>query len=103
MPGLSPMLTAEKTQQKELMQSNLAEVDVDSEVLKNYLPKRKPPVADFAQRYAKDPQCKRATTKQLERVVETDVTSTLLNAVFGALQRAVCKSRENPISRKGRE
>lgn len=67
------------------MQSNLAEVDADSEVLKDYLPKRRTPVADFARRYAKDPQYKRVAIEQLERVIETNVTSMSLNAVFGAL------------------
>ncbi|KAF1845615.1 uncharacterized protein K460DRAFT_286397 [Cucurbitaria berberidis CBS 394.84] len=75
---------------------NIWNMTVDSEVLKQYLPKKKTPVSDFAQRYAKDEDYKKMVVEQLKTIIETDVTSMSLNPVFGALWRAVCNDRENP-------
>ncbi|CAO2648786.1 Nn.00g097350.m01.CDS01 [Neocucurbitaria sp. VM-36] len=85
-----------ETKEKGRLQDNLAEVTVDSEALKKYLPKRKIPVDDFAQRYAKDDVYKKVVVEQLRAIIETDVTSVSLNPVFGALWRAVCNDRNNP-------
>lgn len=85
-----------ETKAKEQMQANLAEVVLDSEALKKYLPKKKTPVGDFAQRYSKDTAYKKLVVDQLKSIIETDVTSMSLNPVFGALWRAVCNDRENP-------
>jgi len=76
--------------------ANLAEVQLDSEVLQRYLPKKKTPVADFARRYATDERYKTIVVEQLKAIIETDITSMALNPVFGTLWRAVCNDRENP-------
>ncbi|KAJ4370724.1 hypothetical protein N0V83_005245 [Neocucurbitaria cava] len=86
----------EERKVKDQLQANLAEVTVDSEVLKKHLPKKKTPVTDFAQRYAKDEGYKKVVVEQLRAIIETDVTSMSLNPVFGALWRAVCNDREYP-------
>jgi hypothetical protein len=78
------------------MQANVVEAVVDSEVLDKYLPKKKTPVADFAQRYAQDEQYKHLVVEQLRSIIEMDVTSMALNPVFGTLWRAVCNDRANP-------
>lgn len=80
----------------EHMQDNLAEVLLDSDILKKYLPKRSTPVANFADRYARDVQYKQLVVDQLRAIIKTDVTSMSLNPVFGSLWRAVCSDRENP-------
>ncbi|KAH7341183.1 hypothetical protein BKA66DRAFT_479243 [Pyrenochaeta sp. MPI-SDFR-AT-0127] len=86
----------ESVKLKEQLQSNLAEIIVDSDVLKKHLPRKKTPVCGFAQRYAEDPHYKSMVVEQLKRIIETDVTSMSLNPVFGVLWRAVCNDRENP-------
>lgn len=78
------------------MEANLAQVGVNSEALKKYLPKRKTPVSDFAQRYAKDERFKGVVVEQLRSIIQSDVTSMSLNPVFGTLWRAVCNDRDNP-------
>ena len=88
--------TQDMTKAKEQMEANLAEVEVDSDVLKKYLPKKKTLVGDFARRYAKDAHYKLIVVEQLKSIIETDVTSMSLNPVFGALWRAVCNDRDNP-------
>jgi hypothetical protein len=80
---------------KEKISVNLAEVDIDTEVLAKYLPKKETLVDDFAQRYARDGQYKIAVVEELRSIIETDVTSMSLNPVFGSLWRAVCNDRTN--------
>ncbi|KAH9860388.1 hypothetical protein J1614_011719 [Plenodomus biglobosus] len=80
----------------EQMQDNIAEVLLDSDILKKFLPKRSTPVANFADRYARDVQYKQLVVDQLRAIIKTDVTSMSLNPVFGSLWRAVCSDRENP-------
>jgi hypothetical protein len=82
---------------QERMEANVAEVKADPQVLKKFLPKRKTLLGDFAQRYAKDEQYKEVVMEQIKTIIETDVTSMSLNPVFGALWRAVCNDRENPV------
>ncbi|KAH7078630.1 hypothetical protein BKA63DRAFT_506815 [Paraphoma chrysanthemicola] len=87
---------AEETKARNVMAANIAEVQVDSDVLKKYLPKRKTPVVDFAERYRKDQQYKSVVMTQLNAIIQADVSSVSLNPVFGALWRAVCNDRDNP-------
>ncbi|KAF2831837.1 hypothetical protein CC86DRAFT_462261 [Ophiobolus disseminans] len=96
-PASHPMKAAEDIRTKGALTGNVAEVKIDSHVLKRYLPKRRTPVADFAQRYAKDDQYKVVVVEQLKAMIESDVTSLSLNPIFGALWRAVCNDRENPV------
>lgn len=87
---------SEESRVRELLAANIAETQLDSDLLKKYLPKRKTPVEDFAQRYAKDAAYKKTVVGQLKSIIEDDVTSMSLNPVFGALWRAVCNDRDNP-------
>lgn len=80
---------------EEQLRSNLAEVSVDTDVLKKYLPKKKAPASDFAQRYANNAPYRSIVVEQLRSIIETDVTSMSLNPVFGVLWRAVCNDRSN--------
>jgi hypothetical protein len=97
MPLSSVVRHAEEKKEIEArMRANTVEAVADSDVLKKYLPKRKTPVADFAQRYDQDSQYKKLVVEQLKGIIETDVTSMALNPVFGTLWRAVCNDRENP-------
>ncbi|CCT61104.1 hypothetical protein IAQ61_001660 [Plenodomus lingam] len=88
--------SAEEKRLTEQMQDNLAEILLDSDLLKKYLPKRNTPVANFADRYATDVHYKQLVVDQLKAIIESDVTSMSLNPVFGSLWRAVCSDRENP-------
>ncbi|KAF2854493.1 hypothetical protein T440DRAFT_464652 [Plenodomus tracheiphilus IPT5] len=92
----SRLKSAAAQQLEEELQDNLAEIVLDSDILKKYLPKRSTPVGNFAERYARDVQYKRLVVDQLSAIIETDVTSMSLNPVFGSLWRAVCKDRDNP-------
>jgi hypothetical protein len=87
---------AEEVKANKVLAANLAEVNVDSTVLKKYLPKKKTPALDFAQLYAKDETYRNGAINHLKHIIETDVTSLSLNPVIGALWRAVCNDRENP-------
>ncbi|KAF2730516.1 hypothetical protein EJ04DRAFT_444934 [Polyplosphaeria fusca] len=78
------------------MEENLAKVDVDSEVLKRYLPKKKTLVTDFSRQYASDERYRKIVVDELNAIIENDVTSMSLNSVFGSLWRTVCNDRENP-------
>jgi hypothetical protein len=82
---------------KVLLESNVAQVNLDSHVLEKYLPKRKTTVIDFAQRYAEDVRYKNVVGEQLKAIIESDVSSMSLNPVFGSLWRAVCRDRANPM------
>jgi hypothetical protein len=93
--GMHLIKAAQDTKDKSALAANVAEVTVDSDVLKRHLPKRKIPVEDFARRYTKDGQYKMIVVEHLKAIIETDVTSMSLNPVFGALWRAVCNDREN--------
>ncbi|KAH7073148.1 hypothetical protein FB567DRAFT_537168 [Paraphoma chrysanthemicola] len=95
-PGMRLQKVAEETKARVAMAANIAEVQVDSDVLKKYLPKRKIPVVNFAERYRKDQQYKQLVIKQLDAMIQADVSSVSLNPVFGALWRAVCNDRDNP-------
>jgi hypothetical protein len=81
---------------KDNMVANLAKIDVDTEVLTKYLPKKQTLVDDFAQRYATDEHYKPLVIEELKAIIETDVTSMSLNPVFGSLWRAVCNDRTHP-------
>ncbi|KAJ4293233.1 hypothetical protein N0V90_008515 [Kalmusia sp. IMI 367209] len=81
---------------QEQLEANQVAKPVDSEVLKKYFPKRKTKAADFAQRYLQDAQYKELVFEELKDIIETDVTSIALNAVFGSLWRAVCNDRSHP-------
>jgi hypothetical protein len=81
---------------REEISVNLAEVDVDTEVLTKYLPKKQTLVDDFAQRYARDETYRTVVVEELKTIIETDVTSMSLNPVFGSLWRAVCNDRAHP-------
>ncbi|PVI05523.1 hypothetical protein DM02DRAFT_668177 [Periconia macrospinosa] len=87
--------TQERLRVKEGIEANVVEKNVDAEVLRKYLPKRKTLVGDFAKRYAVDGEYRTLVTEQLGRIVRRDVTSMSLNPVFGTLWRAVCNDREN--------
>ncbi|KAF2021446.1 hypothetical protein BU24DRAFT_417099 [Aaosphaeria arxii CBS 175.79] len=78
------------------MEDNVAETALDSNTLRQYLPKRKTPVQDFALRYRTDEIYRRLVATQLMDVIERDVASMSLNPVFGTLWRAICNDRENP-------
>jgi hypothetical protein len=93
---LTKVAEAENTKVKGAMAVNIAIVEVDTDVLARFLPKKKTPAGDFAQRYAKDERYKTVVVEQLRSIIETDVTSMSLNPVFGALWRAVCNDRDNP-------
>ncbi|KAF4627671.1 hypothetical protein G7Y89_g10482 [Cudoniella acicularis] len=71
------------------------ELTVDSAVLKQFIPKRKTPVTDFAQRYISDPSYKKLVVEHLQKIIQQDVSSISLNPVFGSLWRAVCNDRSN--------
>ncbi|KAI8936069.1 hypothetical protein NX059_007569 [Plenodomus lindquistii] len=88
--------SAAKEKLTEQMRDNLAQVLLDSDVLKKYLPKRSTPVVNFAERYIRDNEYKKLVVDQLKAIIETDVTSVSLNPVFGSLWRAFCNDRENP-------
>lgn len=79
-----------------MLEDNLAMVEVDSNVLKSYLPKRKTPIGDFSRRYAESESFKHIVVNQLMKIIELDVTSMSLNPVFGTLWRTVCNDRNNP-------
>ncbi|KAF2636948.1 hypothetical protein P280DRAFT_521848 [Massarina eburnea CBS 473.64] len=98
--GRSPMLLPtgfveaqyqEKVQER--LEKNVSQFDIDASVLKKYLPKRKTPLGDFGQRYARDEKYKKVVVAQLKVIIQTDVTSMSLNTVFGTLWRAVCHDR----------
>jgi hypothetical protein len=95
-PPQSKLLkSADKKKTEAAIAANLAEIQVSSNVLKMYLPKKKTPVADFARRYAIDQRYKAIVVEQLKAIIESDITSMALNPVFGTLWRAVCNDREN--------
>lgn len=94
--GMRLARVAEEQKANKVLAANLAEVAVDSDVLKKYLPKKKTPTMDFARSYATDETYKNAAINQLKHIIDVDVASLSLNPVFGALWRAVCNDRENP-------
>ncbi|KAJ8112497.1 hypothetical protein OPT61_g5149 [Boeremia exigua] len=90
------MFEAQQRQEQVLrLDDNLAKIYVTSSVLEKHLPKRGTPIMDFAKRYEGDPVYRNLVVKQLQSIIETDVTSMSLNPVFGVLWRAVCNDREN--------
>jgi len=76
--------------------SNISQLDLTSDILKKVIPKREPPVQDFAKRYTSDSSYKLLVVKQLKNIINQDVSAISLNPVFGSLWRAVCNDRENP-------
>ena len=72
------------------------ELSLDSAVLKKYLPKRKTPVQDFAQRYKTDKEYKNLVVREMQKIIDFDVSAIALNPVFGSLWRTVCNDRDNP-------
>ena len=72
------------------------ELSLDSAVMKTFLPKRKTPVQDFAQRYKTDEKYKRTVVKEMGKIISSDVSAVSLNPIFGSLWRALCNDRENP-------
>jgi hypothetical protein len=79
----------------------LEEVNIEvkaltSGVLKAVMPKRKIPVQDFAKRYVSNNTYKEIVIKQLQKIINEDVSAISLNPVFGSLWRSVCNDRENP-------
>lgn len=75
--------------------SSTEELPVDSAVLKNFMPKRNPPVQDFSQRYKSDALYRKLVVEHLKKIIEQDVTAISLNPIFGSLWRVVCNDREN--------
>jgi hypothetical protein len=75
--------------------SHVDELEVDAEVLRKYMPRRKTPVQDFAQRYKVDGEFRKLVTVHMRQIIEDDVTAISLNPVFGSLWRAVCNDRDN--------
>jgi hypothetical protein len=94
--GINKNSTRATEKIKDEMTTNLATIDLDTEVLAKYLPKKQRPVDDFAQRYSKDEQYKTVVIEELRAIIEADVTSMSLNPVFGSLWRAVCNDRTHP-------
>src|SRR6266480_1403380 len=76
--------------------ANIAQLDLTTDVLKKVMPKREPPVQDFAKRYVSDNSYKLLVVRQLKKIIDQDVSAVSLNPVFGSLWRAVCNDRENP-------
>jgi hypothetical protein len=74
---------------------NVEELLVDSAVLKNFMPKKKTPVQDFARRYKTDDAYKLLVAQHLQKIIAEDVSAISLNPVFGSLWRAVCNDRAN--------
>ncbi|KAJ4989273.1 dihydroxyacid dehydratase [Stagonosporopsis vannaccii] len=99
---LNPKLFEAQQQQEQVvcLEDNLAKAWVTSNLLETNLPKRKTPIMDFAKRYAEDVAYKALVVKQLQNIIESDVSSMALNPVFGVLWRAVCNDRGNPAREK---
>jgi hypothetical protein len=72
---------------------NIAVKRITSEILREYLPKKKTPVTDFARSYTTDPQYRAMAVEHLRRIINDDVRAMSLNPVFGGLWRAVCNDR----------
>ncbi|MCJ1309518.1 hypothetical protein MMC25_003178 [Agyrium rufum] len=72
------------------------EIFVDTETIKEYLPKRKTAVRDFAERYKSDEGYRAVVVEHMSKIIEDDVSAVSLNPVFGSLWRAVCNDRKNP-------
>lgn len=101
---LDPTSFMREAQQKQeqilRLDDNLANVAVDTRMLKRHLPKRRQPIMDFAKRYTGDLAYKAIVVEQLGTIIENDVVSISLNPVFGVLWRAVCNDRDNPARDK---
>ncbi|KAH6671321.1 hypothetical protein B0J14DRAFT_93250 [Halenospora varia] len=80
---------------KSTHETHTEELVMSSAVLREFIPKRKTQVKDFAQRYTSDPAYKRLVVEHLKKIIEQDVSSISLNPVFGSLWRAVCNDRTN--------
>ncbi|KIW03679.1 uncharacterized protein PV09_05000 [Verruconis gallopava] len=78
------------------IERNIAQIDVTSEVLKSYMPKKRILVMNFAERYKNDEQYRLVATEQIAKLIENDVAAISLNPVFGSLWRAICNDRQNP-------
>ena len=72
------------------------ELNVDAAIMREFLPKRKTPIQDFARRYKTDGKYKRLVVEEIRKIINFDVCAISLNPVFGSLWRAVCNDRENP-------
>ncbi|KAK4457704.1 E3 ubiquitin-protein ligase itt1, partial [Cladorrhinum samala] len=60
------------------------------------VPRRNPPLMDFAKRYAVDPSYRKLVVTHLGDIIDSDVAAMALNPVFGTLWRTVCNDRSNP-------
>jgi hypothetical protein len=88
-------VTKESTKESAKGSGNVEELSVDSAVLKNFMPKKKTPVQDFAQRYKADEAYKLLVAQHLQKIIDEDVSAISLNPVFGSLWRTVCNDRAN--------
>lgn len=68
-------------------------IEVTSETLKEYLPKKKVPVQDLAQQWKNDPRYRNLVIAHLERMIQYDVRTISLNPVLGSLWRLFCNDR----------
>lgn len=73
-----------------------ASLTVDA--LKEYLPKKDVPIANFAKRYSTDDTYRQLVTKHLKRIIRNDVRTITINPVFGSLWRAITSDRSNEAS-----
>lgn len=75
--------------------STFIELEVTSDILESYLPKKTTTVQDFAKQYTEDQQYRKTAVEELKKLIADDVSAISLNPVFGSLWRAFCNDRKN--------
>jgi hypothetical protein len=75
---------------KELIRSNIAQIDLSRSALHQHLPKKTTPVVDFSHSWSTNEAYRRMAVGHLKRIIDEDVAAISLNPVFGKLWRTIC-------------